>query len=136
MSFNHKFALAFAAGVLFAASAGAAETQTVQQSASATVADLGGGASALTYWVDDADGRHVVTTVDTVLPDQTGRGEDRHAVVKFSTVLQPGQVQTVSIPAADAAQAQELQIRRSGNGIEVTRISSTVEAGRDTPALN
>jgi hypothetical protein len=44
--------------------------------------------SAITYWVSETDGWHVVTTVDAVI----GRDSDteRHAVVRFTSVLLPG----------------------------------------------
>lgn len=136
MSFDRKFALAFAAGILLAASpAGAKAWEAVQPAAASTI-DLGGGASALTYWVDDADGRHVVTTVDTVIPDETGRGEDRHSVVRFSAVLLPGQIQTVSVPSLGTAQPQELQLRRSDKGIEIDRVSAKIASARNVPAVN
>src|SRR3982074_3801672 len=55
----------------------------------AVVTELGANASAITYWVSDSDGWHVVTTVDTVI----GRNGDveKHAVVRFSSALLPGQ---------------------------------------------
>jgi hypothetical protein len=136
MSFDHKFAFAFAAGILMAASPAGAKAWEVAQPATASTVDLGGGASALTYWVDDADGRHVVTSVDTVIPDETGRNEDRHSVVRFSAVLLPGQIQTVSVPSLGTAQPQELQLRRSDKGIEIDRVSAKIAVARNAPAVN
>jgi hypothetical protein len=124
MSFNRKFALAFTASILLAAGTPAVWAQEVTQPATASTVDLGGGTSALAYWVDDANGRNVITTVDTVVRDQTGQGEDRHAVVRFSAHLLPGQAQTVSVPSFGAEQPQELQIRRSAQGIEIDRVSA------------
>ena len=59
----------------------------------AVTTELGASASAITYWVGDTDGWHVVTTVDVVI----GRDGDaeRHAVVRFSSVLLPGQSQFI-----------------------------------------
>lgn len=55
----------------------------------AVTSELSGNAAAITYWVSKSDGWHVVTTVDTV----TGNGEaGKHAIVRFSSVLLPGQV--------------------------------------------
>jgi hypothetical protein len=54
----------------------------------AVTTELGANASAITYWVSGADGWHVVTTVDTVI-EQNGDAE-KHAVVRFSSVLLPG----------------------------------------------
>jgi hypothetical protein len=136
MSFDRKFAFAFAAGFLMAASPAGAKAQEAVQPATASTIDLGGGASALTYWVDDADGRHVVTTVDTAIPDETGRGGDRHSVVRFSAVLLPGQVQTVSVPSLGTAQPQELQLRRSDKGVEIDRVPAKIASARNAPAVN
>ena len=61
-------------------------------------AELGTNAAAITYWVSRSDGWHVVTTVDTVI-EQNGDAE-KHAVVRFSSVLLPGQSQLISVPLA------------------------------------
>ena len=124
MSFNRSLAFAFASSVVLATSAGGAWAQNALQQTEASVTDLGGGASALTYWVDRADGRHVVTTVDTVLSAATGQGEDRHAIVRFAAILLPGQTQTVSVPTADKTQPHELRISRSGDRIDLSLVSS------------
>ena len=85
--------------------------------------ELGPDASALTYWVSEADGWHVVTTVDTVI----GRGSEAetHAVVRFSSVLLPGQSEEISVPRALGERPQVLRIRRFGNQIEVARIAGS-----------
>src|ERR1700731_604335 len=88
MSFDRKFAFAFAAGMLLAAGTAGAGSLESARPATASTIDLGGGASALTYWTDDADGRQVVTTIDTLVRDETG--EDHHAVVRFSAHPLPG----------------------------------------------
>jgi hypothetical protein len=84
------------------------------------VVELDANASALTYWVRARDGWHVVTTVDTV----SGRGGagETHAVVRFSSVLRPGQSQVISVPGAAGAPQQTLRIRRLGDRIEVARV--------------
>ncbi len=125
MSFNRFAALALSAGVLVATTA-VADNATSLHAPAAHTAVLGDKSSAQTYWVDRADGRHVVTTVDTVI------GTDQHAVVRFSAVLQPGQSQIVSIPAADVAQARELQIRYIGDDVEL----KTIPAGSKDVTLN
>lgn len=84
------------------------------------VTDLGADSSAITYWISAADGWHVVTTVDTVA-DKDGAAE-RHAVVRFTSVLQPGQSQLVAVPAALGEASPTLRIRRAAEGIEVTRL--------------
>jgi hypothetical protein len=122
MSFNRSLAFAFASGMVLAASAGGAWAQNALQKTAASVTDLGGGASALTYWVDRADGRHVVTTVDTILSDATGQGEDRHSIVRFAAILLPGQTQTVSVPTSDQSQSHELRITRSGDRIDLSLV--------------
>ena len=86
----------------------------------AAVTRLSANASAITYWVNTRDGWHVVTTVDTVVA-QDGEAEE-HAVVRFSSVLQPGQSQAISVPFAPGQQQQILRIRRLGEGIEVARV--------------
>jgi hypothetical protein len=82
------------------------------------VTALGDRTSVLTYWVDEPDGFHVVATVDTVLPGSVDQ-EDHHAIVRFSTTIQPGEMQTISVPAPYASPQQEMHIRRLGDQIEV-----------------
>src|SRR5712672_3310174 len=64
----------------------------------AVTTELGANASAITYWVSRSDGWHLVTTVDTVI-GKDGNAE-KHAVVRFSSVLLPGQSQLISVPFA------------------------------------
>jgi hypothetical protein len=78
---------------------------------------LGPNASAIAYWVSQADGWHVVTTVDTT--NAEGSEPNDHAVVRFSAVLQPGQSQSISIPVAIGERQPELLIRRVADRIEV-----------------
>jgi hypothetical protein len=85
--------------------------------------NLGNNVSAFTYWVDEADGFHVVTTIDTVV----GGEAVPHAVVRFSALILPGQSQVISIPGPVGSQSQALRIRRLGDrfgtvDIEVDRI--------------
>jgi hypothetical protein len=84
----------------------------------AVVTPLGAGASALTYWVDEPEGFRVVTTVDTIHPGEVGR-EDSHAIVRLSTILRPGQTQTISVPGPDGSLPHALRLRRLVDGIEV-----------------
>jgi hypothetical protein len=86
----------------------------------AVVTELDPTTSAVTYWTDEADGWHVVTTVDAV----TGQGGDaeRHAVVRFSSLLLPGQSLSISVPFAIGQQQQVLRIRRLGDQIELVRV--------------
>lgn len=86
----------------------------------AVVTELSANASAITYWVNGSDGWRVVTTVDTVVR-QDGDAEG-HAVVRFSSVLLPGQSQLISVPLAIGEQQQILRIRRLGDQIEVARV--------------
>src|ERR1700710_22743 len=86
----------------------------------AVTTELSGNASAVTYWVSKSDGWHVVTTVDTVIDRNGDAG--KHAIVRFSSVLQPGQSQLVSVPSAIGERQQVLRIRRLGDQIEVTRV--------------
>jgi hypothetical protein len=86
----------------------------------AVTTELGGNAAAVTYWVSKSDGWHVVTTVDTVI-ERNGEA-DKHAVVRFSAVLLPGQSQLISVPLAVGERQQVLRIRRLGDRIEVARV--------------
>ena len=86
----------------------------------AVTTELGANASAITYWVSRSDGWHLVTTVDTVI-EQDGDAE-KHAVVRFSSVLLPGQSQLISVPFATGERQQVLRIRRLGDQIEVVRV--------------
>ena len=96
---------------------GQTRAETPAQGA-AVITPLGAGASALTYWVDEPEGFRVVTTVDTVHPGEVGR-EDRHAVVRLSTILRPGQTQTISVPGPDGSLPHAMRIRRLAGGVEV-----------------
>src|SRR5437763_861368 len=79
------------------------------------VPPLEAGSSAVTYWVDEPEGFRVVTTVDTVQPG----GADRHAVVRSSIVLRPGQTQTISLPGPLGSASPGLEVRRLGDRVEV-----------------
>ena len=89
----------------------------------AVTTELGGNAAAVTYWVSKSDGWHVVTTVDTMI-EQNGDAE-KHAVVRFSSVLLPGQSQLISVPFAIGERQQVLRIRRLGDQIEVARVGGS-----------
>ena len=85
--------------------------------------DLGNDATAVSYWVSQPDGWHVVTTIDSV----GGRDTDaeHHAVTRFSATLMPGQEQVISVPFPIGEPQQSLRIRRIGDRIEVARLSET-----------
>ena len=85
----------------------------------AVVTKLSINASAITYWVSEDEGWLVVTTVDTVIGQD---GDDKHAVVRFSSVLRPGESQTISVRYAIGEQQQVLRIRRLGDEIEIARV--------------
>lgn len=101
----------------------AAQLDPAVREGHAVTTELGANASAITYWVSGSDGWHVVTTVDTVI-EQNGDA-DKHAVVRFSSVLLPGQSQLISVPLPIGEQLQVLRIRRLGDQIEVERLSSS-----------
>jgi hypothetical protein len=86
----------------------------------AVVTELGVDASAITYWVSESDGWHVVTTVDIRLGQDDGTR--KQAVVRFSAVLLPGQSQRISVPVAINERQQVLRIRRLGDWLEVERV--------------
>ena len=116
------------AGILIASLATSAELRAEQLTGAAreghaVTTELDGNAAAITYWVSESDGWHVVTTVDTVI-DRNGEAE-KHAVVRFSSVLLPGQSQMISVPSDIGKRQQVLRIRRLGDQIEVARIDGS-----------
>jgi hypothetical protein len=86
----------------------------------AVTTELSGNASAITYWVSESDGWHVVTTVNSVI-ERNGDAE-KHAVVRFASVLLPGQSQLISVPFAIGERQRVLRIRRLGDRIEVASV--------------
>lgn len=117
---------ALVAGVAtFASNVGADQRSNVVRERQASVTELSADASAVTYWTRAPDGWHVVTTVDTII----GRDGDseKHAVVRFSSVLLPGQSQQISVPFALGAPQPRLRIRRLGEEIEVARVPGSPE---------
>jgi hypothetical protein len=86
----------------------------------AVVTDLGGDAKALTYWSQGPNGVVVVTTVDTVSDAETA--SERHAVVRLTSVLQPGQAQEISVPLAIGETQPVLRIERVGDQVSVAKV--------------
>jgi hypothetical protein len=82
--------------------------------------ELGDNASAITYWVRQPDGWHVVTTVDTVIAQHSNA--ERHAVVRFEGMLLPGQSQVISVPFAIGERQRLLRIRRLGDQVQVAYV--------------
>jgi hypothetical protein len=118
--------LALAAALMgdrVADTANAAEIRGTLQEGAAITTDLGSNVSAVTYWVSEADGWKVVTTVDTVVGDETRPDQTRHAIVRFSSLIQPGQSQVISVPGPIGSRQLALRIRRLGDRIEVARIA-------------
>jgi hypothetical protein len=116
------------AGILVAVLAAVPELKADQpnnavREGHAVTTELGGNAAAVTYWVSKSDGWHVVTTVDTVI-GRNGEAE-QHAIVRFSSVLLPGQSQLVSVPFAIGERQQVLRIRRLRDQVEVTRVDGS-----------
>ncbi len=105
------------AALLGLATAGTASAQTrgALPQLSEITTDLGQNASAVTYWITQRDGWRVVTTVDSVVGDPQS-AESRHAVVRFTAIMQPGQSHLVSVPGAVGAPLQALRIRRVATG--------------------
>jgi hypothetical protein len=107
------------AGLIAANSARAANDNLDVGEGQAIRTELGNDATAISYWVSQPDGWHVVTTIDSV----SGRDTDaeHHAVARFSATLLPGQVQVISVPLPLGEQQLVLRIRRIDNRIEVQR---------------
>jgi hypothetical protein len=87
----------------------------------AVVTELGGQAKAVTYWTDSPNGARVVTTVDTVTAADTDA--ESHAVVRLQSVLQPGQVQEISVPLAVGETQPVLRIERIGDRVTVAKVT-------------
>jgi hypothetical protein len=103
-------------GILFAALAAAvpalhsAEAGRGAREGEAVVTRLGATASAVTYWVNEADGWHVVTTVDLSAGEDVAQKD--HAIVRFASLLLPGQSQLISVPVPPGEKQPLLRIRR------------------------
>jgi len=85
--------------------------------------ELSAHASAITYWVNERDAWQVVTTVD-MFTGQSG-DSDKHAIVRFSSVLLPGQSQLISVPVTLGERQRVLRIRRLGDRLEIERIAAS-----------
>jgi len=107
---------------LGAGGAALAQTRPALQQVTEITTDLGQNASAVTYWVRQSEGWHVVTTVDSIVGEATQTAQDRHAVVRFTANLLPGQAQLVSVPGPIGAAVPSLRIQRVGDRIEVARL--------------
>lgn len=106
------------AGASFSAVAGEAGPAEKQ----AIVTDLDGKATAVTYWAKGAQGLEVVTTIDAAPAAAGSAGAP--AVVRVSTVLQPGQHQMISVPGALGAQGAALKVKRVADGITVEKVAA------------
>ena len=105
----------------------AQERPTTVPEMAGVATDLGNHTSALTYWIDEAQGIRVVTTIDSVIGEAPS--SPRHSVVRFSALILPGQSQVITVPGPEGAQTPRLQIRRLGNQdgqyrIQVQRIDA------------
>ena len=66
-----------------------------------------GAVSAMTYYTEEEDGFHVVTTIQA-------DGRDAPVPVRFVTILQPDQKAIVSVPAELGGKASALELVRDG----------------------
>jgi hypothetical protein len=96
----------------------ALDLDTSVQEGQAITTDLGS-TSAITYWIGRPDGWHVITTVSTT----TGEEGNSANVLRVSSVLLPGQSQVISSPGNVGENPQVLQIRRTGDRIDVAQIA-------------
>jgi hypothetical protein len=78
--------------------------------------ELGTRSSAVTYWTSQADGWHVVTTVNASSAGESGSDGN---VVRFTAVLAPGQSQSISVPVAIGEVPPVLNIWRGADRIEI-----------------
>ena len=123
-----------AVGAVAMASAGAAPSQAPQpygtiQGTDAAVTHLPQGVGAFTYWLHGADGE-VVTFIRASNGSADASAKDGDFVVRFATVLAPGQTQTIAIPGIDWGNPPTIRIRRLGQTIEVTS-SNTERQGNN-----
>ena len=107
------------AGILvaaFATAAPAAEPGVAVPERQPVMTQLSATTSAMTFWVIESGGWRVVTIVDMViLPNSDA---EQHAVLRFSSVLLPCQVQLISVPLAIGEQHQVLRISRIDDQIQ------------------
>ena len=82
---------------------------------------LGGHFSALTYYLDEPDGFHVVVTT------QQG-ARDKAAVERFETVLAAGQSAAVSIPRAVGEAPARMVFSNSGGHLHIAEPRASVAA--------
>jgi len=124
MTIRHLPRLALAVASVFGLAAGAAFAQTrpALQEVTEITTNLGQNASAVTYWIRQSEGWHVVTTVDSIVGEDAQTAQSHHAVVRFTANMMPGQSQVVSVPGPAGGSAPSLRIRRLGDRIEVTRV--------------
>ncbi len=115
----------FAAGLAtVTAELKAAQINSAVREGQGVITALSANASAITYWVNETDGWHVVTTVDILIGQSGDSGN--HAIVRLSSVLLPGQSQTISVPLPIGQRQQVLRIRRLRDRLEIERISASV----------
>jgi hypothetical protein len=102
---------------------GAAPAPTLHgtiQGTNAAVTHLAPGVGAFTYWMNGPHG-DVITLVHASRNSSGNVGvKDSDFVLRFSTVLAPGQSQTISVPGIDWGNPPTIRIRRRGDTIEVT----------------
>lgn len=101
----------------------AAEPQVVNEGQGISTV-LGNDTSAITYWVSEPDGWHVVTTIGT--NNATNVNVENRPVARFSAVLLPGQSQSISVPVELGKPQSTLLIRRVADRVEVETNSDLV----------
>jgi hypothetical protein len=120
-------AAAIAIAVIAAAPSNAPALHGTIQGTNAAVTHLAPGVGAFTYWMNGPGGE-VITLVRTSRNNSGAVGaKDRDFVVRFSTVLAPGQSQTISVPGIDWGNPPTIRIRRLGETIEVTSSNTDQE---------
>jgi len=105
-----------AASTILIASLGTAFAGDAVRERQGIVTHLGTNASAVTYWVSQPTGWHVVTTIGITNGVEPN---DSHAIARFEASLLPGQSQVISVPLASGDALPELRIRRVADRIEI-----------------
>jgi len=114
---NHRTIAASAGIIAWLAAASVPAFADAVRERQGIVTRLGTNASAVTYWVSQPTGWHVVTTID--IGNRNDADTANHAVARFEASLLPGQSQVISVPAASGTSLPELRIRRVADRIEI-----------------
>ena len=95
---------------------------------------LAPGVSAFTYWINGPGGDVITLLRARRTSSSDADTKDPDLVIRFSTVLVPGQTQRISVPGIHWGNPPTFRISRIGEAIDVTS-SNTDRKGNDFPTL-